>query len=375
MHDLISSGHVGPILSSLFVDVFGTLGFLFIMGVALVERARHLRQARAADATASDVNQKFVPGPAVLFGEVEYAQGASVAVRVDVDQDGEETESSGVWSHKWTEKNRRVDIAPFYLRVAEDKRIRIESTREVFLVDSMDGIIRVELTKRTRYAELTPGEKIYACGELVRAHDPESPTEGGYRSSREALVLRPMPKQPMLLSTEPLGARFRERASFHGVVVVLTAIVAILCHAFFFGFHARRYLGQTVDANITMLHDFTTRDGEGDITRHCRVWLNPANGPIFSDDVDALKCDQLREGDVVPVRLVPGILSSRSTIGPDVTVSTGAFMFIPLVLSAWFAYRHNEKATRPWYMNKVVDTAPGRLEETMPAQDAKMSRS
>lgn len=372
MPDILSSGHVGPILSSVLVDNFGTLGFLFIIGTALVERARHVRQARAAEASAN-VNQNLTPGPAVLFGEVEYAQGASAAVRVDVDQDGEETESSGVWSHKWTEKNRRVSIEPFYLRIDSNSRIRIEPTRDVLLVDSMDGIIRVELTKRTRYAELVPGEKMYACGELVRAHDPESPTERGYRTSREALVLRPTPKEPMLLSTEPLGARFRSRAAFHTRAAAWIGAIAIFCHLMLFGFHARRYLGQTVDAKITMLDDYTTRDDEGDISHHYRVWLRPPNEAIFTDHVDASTFARLREGDVVPVRLVPGILSSRSTIGPDVTVSSAAFLIIPLVLMTWFTYRHREKATRPWYMNDVVDVGPGRLEETMLAQDANRS--
>ena len=364
MPDLISASHFGAVLSSVLVDVFGTIGFMFIIGVGLIERARHLRQARAADAT--HVNSNLAPGPAVLFGEVEYARNASAAVRVDVDQDGEESESSGVWTHKWTEKNRRVTVEPFYLRIDSTKRIRIEPTRDVFLVDSMDGVIRVELGKRTRYAELVPGEKVHACGELVLAPDPEAPASEGYRSSRQSFVLRPPKKQSMLLSSEPLGTRFRDRARFHGRAARFAVALAVVCHVFLVGFHARRYLGQTVDASITKLDHYTTTDDDGDTVHHYRVFLKPSNAPTIYDDVDAFAFARLRVGDVVPMRLVPGALSGRSTIGPDVTASNTAFLLVPIVIGAWFLYKHKEGTTQPWYMRSVVDTGSGRLEESMP---------
>lgn len=364
MHELMSQAHFGPVVSSLLVDIFGTLGVALIIGIALVERARKLRQADAAEASAN-VNRQLQPGPAVVLGQVEYAQDARAAVRVDVDQDGEEVENSGVWSHKWTEKRRRVHMEPFYVRLESGRRIRVEPSGEVLLVDAMNGVVRVNLTSRTRYAELVPGETIYAAGQLVRAPDPESASAGGYRVSRESLVLRPRPPEPMLLSTEALGARFRERAAFHERAAIFIGVLALFLHTIFLGFHVRRFFGQTEEVTIQKLDHYTTRDDEGDETDHYRVWMNRGDGASFTDHVGWSTFDRLHVGDVVRARVVRGALFDRSTIGPDVTVHWTGLVFVPYVFIAWFVYVRQEKATRPWYEREVVDSESGRLEDSL----------
>jgi len=374
MIELLAEEHFNPLSSSILVDGFGTIGVAIVTALALRQRSLKLRDAAAADASAK-VKRELAPGPCVILGVVEYAQDAKWAVRVDVDQEGDEHESSGVWTHKWTEKNRRVHIAPFYVRLASGRRLRIEPSNDVLLVDEMNGVVRVDLKRRTRYAELVPGETIYASGQLVRASDPENIAEsGGYRNSPDSLILRPLPSGPMLLSTEPLGARFRERASFHTGAAKWIVVFALFLHAVFFGFHARRYLGQTEEATITNLDHYTTRDDGADVD-HYRVNAETDDKFQIVEHISYSVYKELNNGMRIPVRHVRGALARQSTVGSGVTSHSGALIFPVYLLVAWIAYRHLEKTTRPWYERKVNESGSGRLEDSLAKEQGSSARS
>jgi hypothetical protein len=363
MPEVVSELHVHPVLSSVLIDGVGTAGFACMLVVALVRRRSKLRQGREADACVRN-DTRLEPGSTVLQGTVERAEAATTTVRVEVDQVGEESESSGTWSHKWTEKDRRVIVEPFYMRLANGQRIRVEPNAEVCLVDAMDGMIRVDLMRRTRYAELTPGERVYAAGMLVQAPDPEGMPDGrGYRAPRVSLVLRPPPGAKMLLSSEPLGDRFRERAAFHRGWAWWILFAAFMLHTVFMGYHARRYLGIDTTAKITKLDHFTTKDDEGDEVDHYRVWMDPFGGSLVSDEVSSNTFAGLHEGDVVPVTVVPGAFATFTAIGPPGTALGFAWLAIPYLLVWWAHYRSREGATRPWYERRIEDLGSGKLEE------------
>ncbi|MDI1444053.1 hypothetical protein [Polyangium sp. 6x1] len=366
MSDLMSENHLGPLFSSLLVDGVGTLGFLALFAAALLARTRKRAEARAAEAS-FDGERSLVPGEAMLFGKVERAEGSETTVRVEVDQEGEESESSGVWSHKWTEKNRRVLVAPFYLRLASGDRVRIEPRDDVFLVDEMDGLVRVDLKSRTRYAELTPGEGVYASGVLSRALDPEAQPGAAYRSGREGFVLRPPRSGRMLLSSQPLGERFHERARFHGRWAMWIVLSALAFHIMFLGYHIRRWAGRDTTATIQKLDHYVT-ESDDTITHHYRVWLSPREGVSVDDEVEQEDFAWMHEGQILPVRLVEGALASNTTIGGHLTVHHLAWSVVPLLFGVWLTYRLRENATRPWYEREVVDTGSGKLEETLEAE-------
>ncbi|TKC98216.1 hypothetical protein [Polyangium fumosum] len=366
MPDLMSDNHIGPMLSSFLVDGVGTLGFVVASGVALLARARKRAEARAAEAT-FDGEKQLVAGEAVLFGKVERAEGSDTTVRVEVDQEGEESESSGVWSHKWTEKKRRVFVAPFYLRLASGHRVRIEPRDDVFLVDEMDGLLRVDLKARTRYAELTPGERVYAAGVLSRAPDPEAQPAADYRTGGEGYVLRAPRSGRMLLSSQPLGERFHERARFHGRWAMWIALTAITFHLLFLGYHVRRWAGTDTTATIRKLDHYVT-ESDDTLTHHYRVWLTPRDGLSVDDEVEPEDFAWMHEGQIVPVRLVEGPFASSTTIGGHLTVHDLAWSVVPLLLGAWLIYQYRERASRPWYEREVVDKGSGRLVETFDAE-------
>lgn len=366
MADLASASHIGPFFSTFLMDVVGTAGFALLIVLALVRSRQKKLQGREAD-LAADQKNALVLGDRILRGQVEYAKDQKVAVRVEVDQEGEESESSGSWSFKWTEKNRRVIVAPFYLRLASGERLRVEPGSDVSLVDALDGMIRIDLTHRIRHAELSPGEFVYVAGMLTRAPDPEGDPVGAYRSPREGYVLRRPRDARMLISPEPLGARFRERASFHYGYAWIITIVALLFHAFFFSYHARRYWGMHTTATIDRLEHRVTQDDDGDDVHHYEVWMNTAKGARFSDSINQDTFQVLAKGQTVPVTYIesPSMFSGLSTIGKERTVSFFAWIGVPLLFFTWLAYVGREKSTRPWYELQVVDTGSGRLFESL----------
>jgi hypothetical protein len=168
----------------------------------------------------------------------------------------------------------------------------------------------------------------------------------------------------MLLSSEPLGARYRARARFYGQFAMTFVIAALLFNVFFGGFYVRRFMGETISIPITQLDHYTTHSDDGDVDRY-RVRAKLPSGDSVLDHVNGRTFDLLRVGDVVPFRIVAGTLSDRSTIGPDVTTPFSTITIVPLLALLLFYYQHQEKKTRPWYDSKVVDTGTGRLESTL----------
>jgi hypothetical protein len=357
---LVRRGDLGVELSSFFVDIVATVGLLVVAAVALRLSLRQRRAAAQADASFQP-DAALVPGEAVVLGTVEREQGASVAVRVEIEQEGSESENSGIWSYRWTETNRKIHVHPFYLRHGSGGRIRVEPGEDVMLVDEMDGVIKVDLTRRIRVAELLPGAKVFAVGELRRAPDPEAPT-AGYRQRSEGTLLVPPRGRRMLLSSEPLGKRFARRAAFHLRWAVLAAVAALGFNALFASFHARRWLGETVEVRVTLVQHYESSDDDD----HFEVTMLGPDHLIFSDEVSRRDFSRLHAGDKLQARYVP-LWRSATAIGPDATASSGAYLAVPLLGVLALVYGLRARSTRPWYeRKKLVEKGDGRLADSDP---------
>ncbi|WP_438031622.1 hypothetical protein [Sorangium sp. So ce204] len=353
---LVSRYHLDAGLSSLLVDGVATACLLVLAALALRLSRRQRRAAAQAEASFTP-GAALAPGEAVVVGTVEREQGADVAVRVEVEQKGSESETSGVWTHQWAETGRKVRVHSFYLRHASGARIRVEPGEDVQLVDALDGMIRVDLTRRVRVAELIPGERVFAIGELRRAPDPEAQAQG-YREQAQGYLLAPPRGGRMLLSSEPLGERFARRAAFHKRWAITATVASLAFNMAFAAFHARRWLGETVDVRVTQLQE----KEDGDHTRF-EVTMR-GEGGAFSDEVSHRAFARLREGETVKARHVPS-WSSASAIGPGVTAHSAAYAALPLLGVIALAYLARAQATRPWYEKKVIDQGSGKLAESL----------
>lgn len=362
--DISPDDYMNPLASAVVVyGVFLALPLVLIL-ITLLRHRHHRRQAARAEAAyRSDV--LLAPGPATVFGKVEYAREADHAVRVEVEQKGTEQESTGNWSHSWTEKDRRVKVHPFYLRHASGQRVRVEPHREALLVDTMDGVIRVNLTQRVRTAELTPDEKVFASGVLHEDLDPEAMAGGGYRDAPRGLVLRPPRSGRMLLSTEPLGRRFNKRAELHHLFARVFLAAVLLYQLALLPYHLRVVAADTVHAPVVGLRHYTTKDDEGDTVDHHEVKLALPGKVVFTDEVTRELYRSLAVGSRLPVRRSPIWPSYLSNVGSGAAAYGGAAAIGGLI---WFLLLGGYllMVTRKrWYEGKLSEGGPGRLQESL----------
>jgi len=347
--------------TSLALVVGGGAILVLLLVASIVEMLRN--RARAELAIRSlDAEAEIEPGEIVLAGTVELADDAPHAVRVEVEQEGTEKESSGSWSHKWTEVDRNTKVLPFYLVRASGARIRVEPGWNVLLVDELDHEIRREPGRRVRFAELTPGESVIAHGTLTRARDPQARTSVYRNSGDRSLVLRPIGSSPMLLSAEPLHGRFlRHMAAAKKSAFAVGASLAVFLLfttpyliAAFGGERStvtvisRSYYGVRSDASWAESYEVSFQ-GEG--------WSSAGRASVSKNTFGGL-----RKG----MRLYYRRVSSWeriSHLGKYPTASRAALFFATLAVVVgalvWRGFRHS---SRKWYeLRRVVDRGPGRL--------------
>ncbi len=356
--------HLGPWSSLLFVEL--ELGaYLLVLCLGLILAQRWKRRARSADAS-FDPAVPLTPGERVLHGKVEHAANEELAVRVEVYQDGTEGESSGTWSTSWKEAYRRVKVHPFYLRHASGQRIRVEPSEDVTLVDEMDGVIRVNLARRVRFAELTPGEEIFAHGQLEQSTDPEA---GGYRGGGSALVLRPRRDGQLLLSSEPLGERFRRRQRHHRGFAVAAALLLVGANLFVVSYFASLAAGVPGRARITDLKHIDNSDSDGESHTY-RVWLDlqTPRRAAFTDDVSASLFKRLRVGMELPARHTPTLVIGSTRVGAGATYHGG--LLLPLLLPVFVlgvVYLLMGAGPLTWHEGQELnDSESGRLADSVP---------
>lgn len=334
--------------------VFGiTIALVANIVICLVRAVARSRMARIAAAQASDKPPPLVEGSDVLLaGIVQHFENHDVAVKVVITQDGDENESSGSWSHSWTEINREIILAPFLLELANGEKVRVDPPKNVEVADALDQKVWINRNKRVLTAELVPGEKIYARGRLERSD--QAVAGSAYRDNSWGWALRATGGSQMLLSSEPLGAGMTKRAAFHrrsawGTLVFLVGIQLSLL-----GFWTRMLFGHVERATVVSKHDQTGRDSDGDEYTEYFLSIRVDNVEVSEDDFE-----RVRAGTELPIRVV-----SRDSwsLGPRATINWWhALIIIPIALCVLIAYPLRRKATRPWFRRKVNESGSGRL--------------
>lgn len=363
--DVHADDHIDPPFSH--VWCWGLVGVLLIFIVrCLIYRAGSLRQAREADA-AFDEHAQLVAGSRFISGRVEFAEGSTSAVMVHVEQTGSETKNKNSWSHRWTEWNRTVHAAPFYVRRANGERIRVEPGKDPLLVDDPDRVIWKSREARTRIAALTPNEPVIVEGVLTRGHDPESQQAADYRSTAHGWIMVPARGERMHLSTEKLGDRHRKRAhGFSKALVILMACLGFVS-LLFVTYEIRLLYGEDTCAEVTRKEVRTSRDSKGRTTNHYEVNLRVAGPgqPVLTRELDRSDWNQVTYGDILAFLHVP-IFKSASSPGSGASAHVASIIFAiiaALVGIVTFVMNRNH---RRWYEGKLEDRRPGRLPDHPP---------
>ncbi len=356
--DLYASLDLPPWLSALFI-VYSSVAFVIaIIVLALRARSRTALASRA-ERSVGDEKYPLVEGKdVVLCGIVRHYEANDVAVKVTVTQEGSESESSGSWTHSWTEIDRDIEVAPFLLELPDKELVLVSPPKNVDVADALDQKVWINRNKRVLGAELVPGEEIWARGRLERS-DVAIPGSA-YRDVAWGWALGPTDGR-MLLSSEPLGAGLRQRASFHRRFAWLAAVhlVAIqLSLGWFYG----RLVAPTLAADIVSKRYYQTTDSDGDTHDYYEITVPIDTG--IDDRTINISDDDYRivaTGTRVPIRVAS---SSNWNLGasPTLAIWHGIVIFgLPNGFLILYALRR--RRSRPWFRRKVNESHGGRLPE------------
>lgn len=321
-------------------------------------RARR-RDALAATAEASIGSETppLVEGAdVVLSGIVRHLEDHDVAVKVTVTQEGSESESSGSWSHSWTEIDRAIVVAPFLLELAGGEVVRVAPPGNVDVADALDQKVWINRTKRVLSAELVPGEHIYARGRLQ--HSDVARPGSAYRDNAWGWELQPADGQ-MLLSSEPLGAGLRTRARFHRRYAWLAIAALVVTQLSLLRFYQRAG-GETVSERIDNKRYYQTTDSDGDTDDHYVIYFGKGRTvEAKSVEIDDDDYERVNIGDTVPIRRAS---ATNWNLGaaPTVYILHGIVVF-SLPVSFWILYASRRRRSRPWFRRKVDESHAGRL--------------
>lgn len=354
--------HMGPIASAGCVYGLGWVGWLALFVTALVLRRQWTQRTNEARARYRP-GRFLAAGETLLEGRVEFAEDADLAIRTEIDQDGTESESSGVWSHTWKERRRRMQVKPFYLDTGAE-RVRVEPDRDVLFLDEMDRTLRVNLTSRVRVAELTPGERVYAHGVLAE-WNPERRPRG---RDEVRWVLRP--GKEMEISALPLGERARRRAARHARFALGYALTGIAWHLLVagVGYYRLQWDGVPGTATVNATEERVTQDDEGDDVYSWYANLTMTTPPAVAgrpwiEEIDESLFDILQVGMTLPARAVPD--GTAEKLGASATLNTWLGFLAWMVLLAQ-GILHGVYARRPvgWFEGPLEEGGSGRLSET-----------
>jgi len=258
--------------------VFASAGVLVAVSLIALLIARRERRCAAHEATDFDSSASLRPGVTALRGTAELAEGDDVAVRVEIDQVGEDRPpgKAGSTTHIWREVRRRVTAHAFILALEGGKRVRVLPDDRVMFVDKLDATRRESRKRRTRIAELSAGEQVHVRGVLDSAGEHAATP---YRQAPELPTLRPPARGRMLISTDPMGERYLARARFHRRWALIFGL-AVLAHTTLYSrFYDRLLFGRSGAALVTNLATYQTRDKSGPTTHYLLYATLPIEGP------------------------------------------------------------------------------------------------
>jgi hypothetical protein len=339
--ELSPASYASPAVSAVFV--YGVVPGVLVaaIGLALIRAFRMRRRLS---------RMLEVPGAILIDGDVEPDAEGTPPVEVTIVQSGVPIKGR----RQWVEIRRAVTARPFYLRTPGGS-LRVEPDEHTTLTSGLDEISR-ELARRTIAASLAPGSRAYVVGVQGKGTDPRG--GGDYRSSPEAVVVRPASGQGMLISGEAPDRLFGARAWFHFKWALALVVILGLDQLWFTGYFDRNTRGQVVWARVTDTRQWVTssggRYGTESHQTHFGITAEASGGRTFVAEIgrDDVWLDW--KGVTVPFVVVPG--SSDSQFGMRASAN-GLAIFGGMLTSliAALVFLGNSQVTRPWFDRRRVN--------------------
>jgi hypothetical protein len=202
---------------------FGGWGLLAAAGMMAVASLRelwpwlHLRRTP---------RNRLVAGRCLVEGVIEPGDdGSPVSVRIH-----QEYRRGWKTLSRWIERDRRVETAPFELRLDDGRRVRVVPTDRAFtLLSTLRKSDDVPFDRRTLTARVSVGERVLVEGELVV---PAATADAGpYRADAEAgepPQLVAGGDRPMWIVVEREARAIMLRASLFYAILTLALLGAVL---------------------------------------------------------------------------------------------------------------------------------------------------
>lgn len=339
---------------------------LLLLSLARAERARKLAR-QSSLAVKHDLPTEA--GPVVLQGTVEPVTDSNEPViSLSVRQVGHEMRGRNGTTHVWRETSRALQARPFDLALSAGERVRVEPSR-IALVDKLELYSRPEFTVRELAARIDRGETVTISGEMRPSGLGPG---GGYRDARARLVLGAPRKGLMLISSEPLDARFETRARL-AVLLAMIAGTALFAHGVIFRdayfLLARGQVFEVPRSELAReVRNHRSRRGAHD-TAHdfmvARIALPTGERVTLKDEVDPRFWGS-SYGKVATTPLpflVDPASPRRHAIGRFPHVGRGrAIVGVVLALGVWVLALVLQAFKRPWYERKrLIESGSGPL--------------
>jgi hypothetical protein len=306
-------------------------------------------------------------GPTVLRGVVETEDGLPAVVVTILQKRRVHKDKQGNSQETWVEVGRDLSVRPFWLSLEDQQRVRVVPDLRVLLRDTVEPPEPLEGDRQRRCVRLRHGERAWVTGQLEGVKRPGG--AGAYREdTAPPPVLRPERLESMILSTEPPGAYFSERADLFRSWRRGILVLALLLHGTLLGdFSLLALSGRTEPQEIHRI-------------RSWKEWVKPKNGAgrwVAHFAVEAGRPDDLKEYEVHPAFFrcvdegrchtlpvtrawLSGGLLRRA--GRGATLHDG--QIIVSALLGWgllIAFVVHARTSRPWYAGGKVNEPARRI--------------
>jgi hypothetical protein len=324
-------------------------------------RARELRRAQAREHLHLHelAERPLFAGPGhVVAGKVELDNGEKIGVRIDIVQAVKNHTSKNSRWHTWSEVSRTVAPGPFYLVREGAPPIYVEPDTNVLVVDTLETDYPMDRPQmRVRTADVKVGEDFLAYGDLHQAPHPRA--HDAYRDSI-GWVLRPPKRGRMLLATEGIRDRYKDRIRFLQRSALICAAIFCVVHAFAtVPFVTAMLFGHETTTTAVRTDTYVTHN-KNTTTTHYQLVTRASDGFALTQDVPYATYAQARSAiDQGKTVIVPlhrtGDLVWASYLGQP-TVS-GPFLIIGIVaiVIAFFVIRSGYRSKYAWYDKKTLD--------------------
>jgi hypothetical protein len=356
---------MAPGTSHVFADLL--LGGWLVLAISLAILFAWRAWSRARKLRAEVWHERGLrPGPILVPG---------VATPLDDDRTGQpfielSIEQHGVQRHTknghyvaWSETSRALRDRPFLLRCDNGELVRVEPSGRVDLIDRLDQTHRLSHADRRRSARIVEGEPVWIRGELV---DTAAGGSGPYRGAAPThrWLLRPLARDGLFISSEPVEQEGRAEARFHAAFAALYAVMLLLCQGVLFHeYRALRARGVASSALLTSKTTWTTRS-KSTVTRHYGFHLQYNGTRSANVETNGRVYRATGEGATVPI-LYDGDDPDTMQLGSveELGLGSGSAIFgMVLAVMLTVLYLVFNASRMPWWRRrKLLETESGKL--------------